>query len=121
MTGVVVWLYILSLFATVTAFVTIYSTDKIEYMYNEQRCFEFKHKVFFIIQKSKNRQIVSKKTFVLELLGYILFAMILGLLVASFYISEMVALIIVCAAFAASIAFTCVSCFFYHKVKKPNL
>ena len=46
--------------------------DKYEFQKNKQKCFEFKHKMFFIIMYSKEKHIVSQKTFILEIVGFFL-------------------------------------------------
>lgn len=65
--------YLYMLIMLFFAFLNIYSTDEYEFMHNEQKCWEFKHRMFFIIMKSKEKHIVSKKTFILELIGYLIF------------------------------------------------
>ena len=54
------------------SFINIYSVDKYEFLTNTQKCIEFKRKVFFVIHYSKHKYIVSLKTFVMELIGYML-------------------------------------------------
>ena len=70
--GVVILAHIYFLLMLFVAFVNIYSIDKQEYLKREQTVFEFKRRMFFIVNYSKNKHIISKKTFVLELSGYLI-------------------------------------------------
>ena len=102
------------------SFVNIYSVDKIEFMYNEQRCIEFKRSIFFIIQKSKNKKIISIKTFVLELIAYLLLLLIITSWVLGFVLNVKTALVVLGVNALAVLVFGCITAFFYKKSKKHN-
>lgn len=53
-------------------FLNIYSVDKHEFLNHTQNCIYFKHKMFFVIMYSKEKRIVSKKTLITELIGYLI-------------------------------------------------
>ena len=81
--GVAAMLYFLCALFVFVSFINIYSMDEYEFKHNLQSCYEFKRKIPFIIMHSKCKNIISKKTFILEILGFILAI----LLVVSFIIS----------------------------------
>ena len=64
--------YIFLLAILFVSFLNIYSVDKYEFLNNKQKCFEFSYKMFFIIMYSREKHIISKKTFILEMIGYLL-------------------------------------------------
>ena len=68
--GATICVYLYLMFLLVASFINIYEVDEFEYRNNVQNCFWFKKRMFFIIQKSKRKDIVSKKTFFLEIIGY---------------------------------------------------
>ena len=70
MSGTLICGYFLLILLLLVSFVNIYSVDKYEFLHNKQRCFECKRKLPFLITYAKNKQVISKKTFVLELIGY---------------------------------------------------
>lgn len=77
------------------SFVNIYSVDKYEFLYNKQKSFfEFKHKLFFIIMYSKEKHIISKKTFITEVIGYCLFILSVIMFVISLYKDIIIAFIL---------------------------
>lgn len=65
------------------SFGNILTMDEHEYKNNLQTCFKFKKKMFFIFSYTKNKKIISKKTFITECLGYLL----LILVIVSFFVS----------------------------------
>ena len=72
MLGTLIACYIFLFVLLFVSFLNIYSVDKYEFLSNKQKYLEFKRSLFFIITYSKEKRIVSKKTFFLELIGYIL-------------------------------------------------
>ena len=72
MFGTMIASYLMLIMVLIVSFVNIYSVDKFEFLNNQQNCFEFKHKLFFIIMYSKEKHIVSKKTLISELIGYLI-------------------------------------------------
>ena len=49
--GVLILCYFYLLIIIFVAFLNVYSLDKYELIHNQQKCFKFKHNVFFIISK----------------------------------------------------------------------
>ena len=76
MLGVFFLIYFLLAVFLFVSFINIYSMDQYEFQNNLQSCFEFKRKMFFIISFSRHKTIISKKTFVLEIIGYFLALML---------------------------------------------
>ena len=72
MLGILIASYLFLLLVIFVSFLNIYSVDKFEFLNNQQKCLEFKHKLFFVIMYSKEKHIVSKKTFISELIGYLI-------------------------------------------------
>ena len=72
MFGTMIASYLMLIMVLIVSFVNIYSVDKFEFLNNQQNCFEFKHKLLFIIMYSKEKHIVSKKTLISELIGYLI-------------------------------------------------
>ena len=120
MLGILIAAYILLLSIWFVSFLNIYSVDKYEFLRNEQNCIEFKHNMFFIIMYSKTKHIVSKKTFVMEIIGYlILLAMLVAFVCTlildvtiSYILSGIIAFIVV--------AFGCITGGMYANVKRAG-
>lgn len=72
MLGTLIISYAFLMLILFVSFLNIFSVDKYEFLYNKQSCFEVKRKLPFIIIYSKDKRFISKKTFVLELLGYLI-------------------------------------------------
>ena len=68
-------------------FINIYSIDEYEYKNNLQTYFVFKRKMFFIFSYKKSKTIVSKKTFILECLGYFVALIVIATFVFSLWLS----------------------------------
>lgn len=120
MLGPIILVYLFLLLIAIVSFVNIYSVDKIEFLYNEQRCLECKHPLFFIIMYSKNKRIISIKTFVLELIGYFLLIITITAFCVSLYICVNAGLIIMCIVTLINIVFGCITAGFFRKAKKLN-
>ena len=110
--------YLCMLILIYCAFLTIYSTDEYEFMHNEQKCWEFKHRIFFIIMKSKEKHIVSKKTFILELIGYLIFILTITVFICSLKQTVTVAIILLAFVAIIIITFGCITGCMYRKIKK---
>ena len=108
--------YLYMLIMLFFAFLNIYSTDKYEFMHNEQKCWEFKHRMFFIIMKSKEKHIVSKKTFILELIGYLIFILTITVFICSLKQTVTVAIILLAIVTVIILAFACVTDTVYNKI-----
>ena len=73
----------------------ICSVDEYEFLNNKQKSFfEFKHKLFFIITYSKEKHIISKKTFITEVIGYCLFVLSVIIFVILLYKDIIIAFIL---------------------------
>lgn len=84
--GTFIGFYFYLLIVLIVSFLNICSVDKFEFLYNKQKSFfEFKHKLFFIIMYSKEKHIISKKTFITEVIGYCLFILSVIMFVISLY------------------------------------
>jgi len=103
--GIIIMVYILLTIFLVVSFINIYAIDKFEFQTNRQHCFELKKKLPFILMYSKNKKIVSKKTFILELTGYAIGLLSIIALAISFWLN-------VNTAFILLLACTCVICAF---------
>ncbi len=110
--------YLYMLIMLFFAFLNIYSTDEYEFMHNEQKCWEFKHRMFFIIMKSKEKHIVSKKTFILELIGYLIFILTITVFICSLKQTVTVAIILLAFVAIIIITFGCITGCMYRKIKK---
>ncbi len=113
-------IYFFTFYSLIVAFVNIYAMDKREFLYNKQKCIDFKHKMFFIIQESKNKYVISKKTFVLELISYLLLIIFLGLGISSLFFDEKISLIITLINFFVSLIFCLVTSIIDRRSKKSN-
>ena len=86
MLGTIIGFYFYLLIVLIVSFLNICSVDEYEFLNNKQKSyFEFKHKLFFIIMYSKEKHIISKKTFITEIIGYCLFILSMIMFVISLY------------------------------------
>lgn len=86
MLGTIIASYFFLLLILIVSFLNICSVDEYEFLNNKQKSFfEFKHKLFFIITYSKEKHIISKKTFITEIIGYCLFILSMIMFVISLY------------------------------------
>lgn len=108
--------YLYMLIMLFFAFLNIYSTDKYEFIYNEQKWWEFKHRMFFIIMKSKEKHIVSKKTFILELIGYLIFILTITVFICSLKQTVTVAIILLAIVTVIILAFAFITATIYEKI-----
>ncbi len=121
MLGAVIAYYISLLGILFVSFVNIYSVDEYEYLYNKQKSFfEFKHKLFFIFMYSKEKHIISKKTFITEIIGYCLFVLSVFIFVLSLYKDVITALILLGILSLIIFIFGCVTGHMYGKAKKSK-
>ena len=120
MLGVLILSYVFLLLILFVSFLNIYSIDKYEFMHNKQKCMDFKHKMIFIVMYSKEKRVVSKKTFVLEVIGYTLALICIAAFISSlkqniatsFIILGIIALII--------LVFGCLIGAMYSKIKSKK-
>lgn len=86
MLGTIIASYFFLSLILIVSFLNICSVDEYEFLNNKQKSFfEFKHKLFFIITYSKEKHIISKKTFITEVIGYCLFILSVIMFVISLY------------------------------------
>ena len=86
MLGTIIASYFFLSLVLIVSFLNICSVDEYEFLNNKQKSFfEFKHKLFFIIMYSKEKHIISKKTFITEIIGYCLFILSVIMFVISLY------------------------------------
>ena len=118
MLGTLILYYLYLLIVLFVSFINIYSVDEYEFLHSEQKCWKFKHRMFFIIMKSKEKHIVSKKTFILELIGYLIFILTITVFICS--LKQTITVAIILLAFVAIIIITlgCITGCMYRKTKK---
>lgn len=118
MLGTLVASYLFLLLVIFVSFLNIYSVDKFEFLNNQQKCLEFKHKLFFVIMYSKEKHIVSKKTFISELIGYLI--VIASIIVFICSLKQDVTTAFSLLAIVALVIFTfgCITGGMYRKIKK---
>lgn len=118
MLGTLIASYLFLLLVIFVSFLNIYSIDKFEFLNNQQKCLEFKHKLFFVIMYSKEKHIVSKKTFILELIGYSI--VIASIIVFICSLKQDVTTAFILLAIVALVIFTfgCITGGMYGKIKK---
>jgi hypothetical protein len=118
MLGTLIASYLFLLLVIFVSFLNIYAVDKFEFLNNQQKCLEFKHKLFFVIMYSKEKHIVSKKTFISELIGYLI--VIASIIVFSCSLKQDVTTAFILLAIVALVIFTfgCITGGMYRKIKK---
>lgn len=112
--------YVFLLFILLVSFVNIYSVDKYEFLSNEQICYEVKHKLPFIIQYSKNKYVISKKTLRMELIGYTALLVIVALFCVSLFINTKSAIVLLGMSSLIVFVFGAITGDQYRKTKKTK-
>ena len=113
--GAYFFLYVLHF----VSFMNIYSVDKYEYLNNRvKERIKFKYNLFFIIMYSKQKNIISKKTFISELIGYLI--VIASIIVFICSLKQDVTTAFILLAIVALVIFTfgCITGGMYHKIRK---
>ena len=90
-------IYVTSYLIISFSFQSLYLIDRCEYLMDKQKTiYKFKRKKFFVINYTKNKKEVAKKTFILEVMGYciMIFLTIFFVLVLLFYYLIKVSLIL---------------------------
>lgn len=118
MLGTLIASYLFLLLVIFVSFLNIYSVDKFEFLNNQQKCLEFKHKLFFVIMYSKEKHIVSKKTLVLELVGYLISIISIIVFVCSLKQNVTTAFILLGIVAIVTFTFGCITGGMYRKIKK---
>lgn len=106
----------LTLFMFVS-FVNIYSIDKYEFLTNVQETYVFKRRMFFIIMFSKEKKIVSKKTFILEILGYVITILMTVCFLLSLKLTTQISFLLLSVCAGAVIVFGSITGFLYGKTR----
>ena len=122
MLGTLIMAYVFLLSILFVSFLNIYSVDKYEFLNNEQKCIEFKHNMFFIIMYSKAKHIVSKKTFIMEIIGYFVLIALLAMFACSLKLEITTSYILLGIIAFIVVVFGCITGGMYAKSKKhrPN-
>lgn len=107
-------------FILFVSFVNIYSVDKYEFLHNTQSCFDVKRKLPFIIQYSKNKYVISRKTFRMELIGYSVLLVMIVLLCVSLFVSPKTAVVLLGVSSLIVLIFGCITGDQYRKTKKKK-
>lgn len=118
MLGTLIASYLFLVLVIFVSFVNIYSVDKFEFLNNQQNCFEFKHKLFFVIMYSKEKHIVSKKTFISELIGYLISITSIIVFICSLNQDVTTAFILLGIVALVIFTFACITGGMYRKIKK---
>lgn len=118
MLGTLIALYLFLLLVIFVSFLNIYSVDKFEFLNNQQKCLEFKHKLFFVIMYSKEKHIVSKKTFISELIGYLIVFALIIVFICSLKQDVTTAFILLAIVALVIFTFGCITGGMYRKIKK---
>lgn len=105
MLGVLIAGYVMLFAVVAVSFLNVYSADKIEFLSNTQKCVELKRRLFFVIAYSKNKRIVSKKTLVLEIIGYVVGLGTIVAFVCSLWQVMYVALVVLCVTAAVNFVY----------------
>ena len=117
--GTFIGFYIFLLIVLFVSFLNICSVDEYEFLNNKQKSFfEFKHKLFFIITYSKEKHIISKKTFITEVIGYCLFVLSVIMFVISLYKDVIKAIILLGIVAVFIFTFGCITGDMYGKTTK---
>lgn len=100
------------------SFLNIYAVDKFEFLNNQQKCLEFKYKLFFVIMYSKEKHIVSKKTLILEFIGYLISITSIIVFICSLNQDVTIAFILLGIVSLVIFTFGCITGWMYRKIKK---
>ena len=117
MFGTLIISYVFLLLIVFVAFINIYSVDKQEFLINKQKCFEIKYKIPFIVMYSKDKHFVSKKTLILELIGYLISIIVVIIFSISLTLEETPAFILLGVCALIVIVFGFVTGYMYGKTK----
>ena len=118
MFGTLIASYLFLLWIIFVSFLNIYSVDKFEFLNNQQKCLEFKHKLFFVIMYSKEKHIVSKKTFISELIGYLIVIASIIVFICSLKQDVRTAFILLTIVALVIFIFGCITGEMYRKITK---
>ena len=86
----------------------VLSIDNVEFKTKNQKLLTFKHRQIFIMQKSKNKRVISKKTFLFEVFWYLIILCDIALFVITLFLEERLAWFINIGCACVVIAYACV-------------
>ena len=112
--------YFFLLYILFISFVNIYSVDKYEFLNNTQSCLDVKCKLPFIIQYSKNKYVISRKTFRMELIGYAILLVMIVLFCISLFVSAKTAVVLLGVSSLMILIFGCITGHQFRKTKKKK-
>lgn len=117
MMGPLVASYLMLALFMFVSFVNIYSIDKHEFLTNVQETYVFKRRMFFIIMFSREKKVVSKKTFILEILGYVITILVTVTFLISLKLTTELSFILLSVSAGVVIIFGSITGFLYRKIK----
>lgn len=117
MLGPLVASYLMLALFMFVSFVNIYSIDKHEFLTNVQETYVFKRRMFFIIMFSREKKVVSKKTFILEILGYVITILVTVSFLISLKLTTEISFILLSVSAGVVIIFGSITGFLYGKIK----
>lgn len=117
MMGPLVASYLMLALFMFVSFVNIYSIDKHEFLTNVQETYVFKRRMFFIIMFSREKKVVSKKTFILEILGYVITILVTVSFLISLKLTTEISFILLSVSAGVVIIFGSITGFLYGKIK----
>ncbi len=86
MLGTLIGSYLFLFYVLFVAFVNIHSIDKYEFLGEKQTLLTFKRKLIFVINYSKNKRVISKKTLLLEIIAYSIVLVVFTIFVVSLFL-----------------------------------
>ena len=121
MLGTLIASYMFLLLVLFVSFLNVYSVDKLEFINNKQKCIKFKHKMYFVIMYSKEKHIVSKKTLILELIGYLILFVSIAVFIYSLKQDVTTAFIFLGIVSLFIYVFGCITGGMYHKTRNTSV
>lgn len=98
----------------------ILGVDKYEVSRGMPSCYKFKCSLPFIFTKSKDKHLIPKKTFIFEVIFYVLKLLVIVSIMISLYLSVKDAIYLMVIISAVDIIFGCVVARFYRKSRKDT-
>lgn len=119
MLGTIVLGYVYLLMVMLVAFLNIHSFDKYKFLFERdlQTYFIFKRNLPFIVTYSKDKHIIAKKTFALNVVGYCLSFGSIACCICSIAFQVNTAIILLAFWASAILIFGCVTGYLYRKTR----
>ena len=99
-------------------FMNIYDVDKYEFLCEKQALLRFERNLFFVINYSKDKRTVAKKTLVLEMIGYSILAFFLVAFAVTLCLNLLLAVIVWSATMVIAFLFLWITGGMYQKARK---